>query len=747
MASLHFRSSPLAGWPRVALLTALFTLALMSSVDATVVVPLSEESLAQDADAIVIGRVTMIQPRYEPQKRAIFTHITVGVEEVLKGDVPVADITLRQPGGTVGDLSSWIIGSPNLAFGEKVLLFLRRDRDAVLRVAHLYQGKFTIVVDPATGEEYASRAMPPGVRSPHLPAHAPAAGVGLEETHRLRDLTTRIRDHLRRAPHRQAEAESSLTLNPGDNADAELGAIQAEFSFMGPARWFEPDTGNPVTMKINSLGEPRAPTNGLEQVRQAFQAWSSVSGASFLYADGGPTDSVGFQGDGVNAVSFGDPLGDMGPPVGCTGTLALGGFFYTSSQTRTVGGTAFWRILEGDLVFNDGWAGCGFYENFANFAEVATHELGHVLGLDHSSDSSATMYYMAHFDARGATLRPDDMDGLRAIYPGVTLTVTLAGSGSGTVFSTPGGVTCGSDCTQGYGSGVTVTLTATPASGSIFTGWSGDCTGTGACVLTMNGARSITATFQRTAPSDLLWHNAVTGQVYAWHMNGGTQKDGQTLGVVTDTSWRLVAAWDFNADGKADLLWENTMTGDVYVWFMNGTTVTASTYVTRGMDLAWKIAAVGDLNGDGKADLLWENTTTGDVYVWFMNGTSVASGTYVARGMDPLWTVVGAGDFNGDGKADLLWHHQSTGQVYVSYMTGATVTGGQTLGTVADTAWRLVGAGDFNGDGKADLLWHHQSTGQVYVWYMTGATVTGGRTLGTVADTAWRLVGAGNLTP
>jgi len=747
VASLSKSSSTPAGWARIALLLTLFTLALVSSVDATLVVSLSEESLAQDADAIVIGRVTMIQPRYESQNRAIFTHITVAVEDVLKGEVPGADITLRQPGGTVGDLNSWIIGSPNFALGEKVLLFLRRDRDGVLRVAHLYQGKLTITFDPATGEEYASRETPPGVRSPHLPAHGPAAGVSPKETHRLYDLTQRIRDHLRRAPQRQAESKSPLTLHPVDTADTTLGSMQASFSFMGPARWFEPDSGNPVPLKINSAGEPLAPTKGFDQVRQAFQAWSTVSGASFVYNDGGFTGAAGFQHDGTNAVSFGDPLGDMDPPVNCSGTLAEGGFFYTSSQTRTVNGTTFSRIVEGDLVFNDGWAGCGFYENFANFAEVATHELGHVLGLDHSSDPAATMYPMAHFDARGASLWQDDMDGLRAIYPGVTLTVTLAGNGSGTVASTPSGITCGGDCTQGYGSGVAVTLTATPDAASTFTGWSGDCTGTGSCVLTMSGARTVTATFQRTASSDLLWHNGVTGQVYVWHMTGGTVNGGQSLGTASDTAWRLVGAWDFNADGKADLLWENATTGDVYVWFMNGTTVTGGAYLTRGMDLAWKIVGAGDFNGDGKADLLWENATTGDVYVWFMNGISVTSGVYGARGIDLNWKIVALADVNGDRKPDLLWHHQGTGQVYVWYMAGAMVSAGQSLGTVSDTAWRLVGAGDFNIDGQPDLLWYHQGTGQVYVWYLTGATVSGGQTLGTVSDSAWRLVGAGEFAP
>ena len=51
------------------------------------------------------------------------------------------------------------------------------------------------------------------------------------------------------------------------------------------------------------------------------------------------------------------------------------------------------------------------------------------------------------------------------------------------------------DCSQAYLEDTVVTLTATPASGSSFAGWSGDCSGTASCVVTMDQARSVTATF------------------------------------------------------------------------------------------------------------------------------------------------------------------------------------------------------------------------------------------------------------
>jgi endoglucanase len=77
------------------------------------------------------------------------------------------------------------------------------------------------------------------------------------------------------------------------------------------------------------------------------------------------------------------------------------------------------------------------------------------------------------------------------------LTVTKADLGTGTVTSSPTGITCGSDCSEPYLSGTTVTLTASAASGSTFTGWSGCTTVSGStCTVSMSAARTVTATFK-----------------------------------------------------------------------------------------------------------------------------------------------------------------------------------------------------------------------------------------------------------
>jgi len=80
-----------------------------------------------------------------------------------------------------------------------------------------------------------------------------------------------------------------------------------------------------------------------------------------------------------------------------------------------------------------------------------------------------------------------------------TLTVEKSGSGKGTV--TGDTITCGNTCSGQFAPGVQVTLTATPDSAYEFKGWTGACSGKGACVVTVNGNTTVGAIFQdRTAP-------------------------------------------------------------------------------------------------------------------------------------------------------------------------------------------------------------------------------------------------------
>ena len=82
-----------------------------------------------------------------------------------------------------------------------------------------------------------------------------------------------------------------------------------------------------------------------------------------------------------------------------------------------------------------------------------------------------------------------------------TYALTLAKTGLGAVRSTPAGIDCGSACTAYFTTGTTVTLVADPEPGWSFGGWTGACSGTGTCTVTMNAAQSVGADFLPPPPT------------------------------------------------------------------------------------------------------------------------------------------------------------------------------------------------------------------------------------------------------
>jgi hypothetical protein len=95
--------------------------------------------------------------------------------------------------------------------------------------------------------------------------------------------------------------------------------------------------------------------------------------------------------------------------------------------------------------------------------------------------------------------------------------VSVTVAGTGIVGSSPVGLSCSSGtCVSAFGTGAVVTLTATPTGGNIFQGWGGACSGQGTCVVTVNGAETVTASFSGNGTG-----GAVSGTVPAtgWWWN------------------------------------------------------------------------------------------------------------------------------------------------------------------------------------------------------------------------------------
>ena len=132
-----------------------------------------------------------------------------------------------------------------------------------------------------------------------------------------------------------------------------------------------------------------------------------------------------------------------------------------------------------------------------------------------SADSTFTGWSGACSGTGPCTVTMDQARSVTATFalkPTHTLTVSKAGTGSGTVTSSPAGISCGATCSHAFPEDTVVTLTATPAAGSTFTGWSGEgCTGAGTCIVTMDQARAVTATFALLPTHTLTVGKAGTG--------------------------------------------------------------------------------------------------------------------------------------------------------------------------------------------------------------------------------------------
>lgn len=378
---------------------------------ATTFVLMNEQELAAQSVAVVVARVSHIESAARDDDSAIHTYVFLDTETVLAGHLPPAQpLVLKEPGGTVGGRTQWVFGAPEFWVGERALLFLSRNSDGTLQTTALAMGKYSI---DDSEEPQAQRSFGPGalVLAPLDGRLVPAA----PKRERLAALAARV--HALAAP--ASDYGPAVVVTPPEVWEDLPRQERAAFTYLGsPSRWFEPDDGVAVEFMIDTTGDSKiGPTGSHTAMVEAMGAWSTVSESNLLLADGGDTAPAQFNTcSGGNRIVFNDPYNEISNPSGCSGVLAIGGYC-SNGETRVINGTTFNRIAIGKVTFNNGWSSCSFW-NQCNIAEVATHELGHAIGLGHSGVSTATMAPMAHFDGRCAGLAADDIAAAQFIYPG-----------------------------------------------------------------------------------------------------------------------------------------------------------------------------------------------------------------------------------------------------------------------------------------------------------------------------------------
>jgi hypothetical protein len=419
--------------------------------------------LVDRAPIVVEAEVSAVGYGYDPDTSALATYVTLRVVDSHRGAPALTEIVLRERGGRFGPWVHQTDAVPLYRPGERVLVFVERARDGSPRTAHGFFGKFSLYEGARPGhrrairdlggqgtihgrpgsddlESFDLRVVLSAIARGRRPSDASGRSVQRSETTLAPPEIHRLLWDGGRSPLPRASGADIETERLGPEHRETLDPDFSPLSKSAPVRWTGIDSGQSVVVHMepdrNPLGDDLL---AAMQIRRAAAAWTAVPESRLSVTTGNEQDDFTTTNSQSpsrtypprNVVLFGDPYDEITDPSGCSGTLAIGGYWRSGTLSGTVNNVSFYPALRLYVIFNDQFE-C-FLGNPDNLSEVATHELGHGLGFGHSSVSDAVMRPQAYGAGRGPRLGDDDRDGAHCHYPHQFSLVTPNGGEAWTV--------------------------------------------------------------------------------------------------------------------------------------------------------------------------------------------------------------------------------------------------------------------------------------------------------------------------
>ena len=181
---------------------------------------------------------------------------------------------------------------------------------------------------------------------------------------------------------------------------------------------------SPVTFYINPVNQDVSQAAAVAALQAGMNVWNTQAGTPFRYQYGGAATDTATAYDNRNVIMFRNASNGS--------TIATTYSWWSSSNELLDSDIVFW---DGTMTFFTGASGCGGVSNAAYMEDIAAHELGHALGLNHSTDTAATMYPSYSYCSQAfRTLAADDIAAAKSLYP---LTAPPANTAPSVTISSP----------------------------------------------------------------------------------------------------------------------------------------------------------------------------------------------------------------------------------------------------------------------------------------------------------------------
>ena len=354
---------------------------------------------------------------------------------------------------------------------------------------------------------------------------------------------------------------------------------------------------------------------------------NSTTDTSFLRLSNTPPAGAMYAGWNSNAPALGTAVTGVHHPKGDLQKISFGSIesfadctapdplnFACSPSTQT--NAEYLNITFNSGITEGGSSGSGLFKTVSGTHYLIGQLYG---GTADCSNPTGTNYY-GRFDV-AYTAKLHEWLNAGSTF---SLSISKPGNGSGTVTSVPSGINCGLTCSAPFTNGTSVTLTAAPAAGSTFSGWSGACSGTGtSCSVVMNAAKSVTATFSTANISigaaldntSLVWTTGgnapFTSQTATFYYGGSAAQtgrigDNQSTYLSTNITgpgtlsfyWKVSSEQDYDffsvyLDGVSKYYWSGST-----LWYKSELTIPTGThtvkweyvkdaYISSGQDAGW----------------------------------------------------------------------------------------------------------------------------------------------------------------